>query len=101
VLEGETENALGSLAGDELDGLDDTIDNDVLNARVLALGVLADKDSVNAVVGGLEASDGAARSEVGEEVECAAEGEVEGDVALANGGLRRSAICTKLPSRRQ
>jgi hypothetical protein len=87
VLEGEAEDTLGSLAGDELDALNDTIDDNVLNAGVFTLGVLADQDSVDAIVRGLETGDGAARSQVGEEVECAAEGEVERDVALANGGL--------------
>ncbi len=88
VLEGEAQDALRGLAGDELDALDDSVDDDVLNARVLALGVLSDQDRVDAVVGGLEAGDGAAGSQVGEEVEGAAEGEVEGDVALANRSLR-------------
>jgi hypothetical protein len=59
----------------------------VLNARVLALGVLADQDGVDIVVGGLVPSDGPAGPQVGEEVECPAEGEVEGDVALADGSL--------------
>lgn len=89
LLEGVAEDTLGGLAGDELDGLDHTIDNDVLNARVLALGVLTDKDGVNAVVGGLEAGNGAARAQVGEKVEGPAEGQVEGNVALANGSLDR------------
>lgn len=89
LLEGVAEDTLGSLAGDELDGLDNAIDDDVLNARVLALGVLTDEDGVNAVVGGLEASNGAARAEVGEKVEGPAEGQVEGNVALANGSLDR------------
>lgn len=87
VLEGEAQDALAGLAGDQLDALDNTVDDNVLNARVLALGVLADQDSVDAVVGGLETGDGTARSQVGEEVECAAEGKVERDMALANGGL--------------
>lgn len=89
LLEGVAEDTLGSLAGDELDGLDNAIDNDVLNARVLALGVFTDEDGVNAVVGGLEASNRAARAEVGEKVEGPAEGQVEGNVALANGSLDR------------
>ena len=87
VLEGEAEDALGGGAGDELDGLHDAVDDLVLDARVLALGVLADEDGVDIVVGGLVAGDGHAGAEVGEEVEGAAEGEVEGDVALADGGL--------------
>jgi len=87
LLESVAEDTLGSLTGDELDGLDDTIDDDVLNARVLSLSVLTDKDGVNAIVGGLEAGNGAARTEVGEKVEGPAEGQVEGNVALADGGL--------------
>lgn len=90
VLEGVAQNTLGSLAGDELDGLDDTVNDDVLDTRVLALGVLADQDGVDIVVGGLESGDGAAGTQVGEEVECATQGEVEGDVTLANGGGERT-----------
>lgn len=89
LLESVAEDTLGGLAGDELDGLDHTIDNDVLDARVLALGVFTNKDGVNAVVGGLEAGNGAARAQVGEKVEGPAEGQVEGNVALANGSLDR------------
>jgi hypothetical protein len=87
VLEGISEDTLGGLAGDELDALDDAIDDDVLDAGVFTLGVLSDQDGVDAIVGGLEARDGAAGSQVGEEVEGSSEGEVEGDMALANGGL--------------
>lgn len=87
VLEGEAQDALRGLAGYELDALDDTVDDDVLNARVLALGVLSDQDRVDIVVGGLEAGDRAAGTQVGEEVEGTAEGEVEGDVALADRSL--------------
>ena len=88
VLEAEAEDTLGGGTGDELDGLDDAIDDLVLDAGVLALGVLTDEDGVDVVVGGLEAGNGAARTDVGEEVEGTAEGEVERDVALADGGLR-------------
>jgi len=42
VLEGEPEDALAGFPGDKLDALNDTIHHNVLNARVLALGVLAD-----------------------------------------------------------
>jgi hypothetical protein len=86
VLEGVTEDALGSLAGDELDGLDDAINNDVLDAGVLALGVLTDQNGVDVVVGGLEALDRPAGTDVGEEVEGTAERQVEGNVTLADGG---------------
>jgi hypothetical protein len=90
VLEGVAQDALRSLTGDELDALDDTINNDVLDARVLALGVLADQNRIDIVVGGLEAGDGAAGADVGKQVEGAAERQVERDVALANGGGERA-----------
>jgi hypothetical protein len=87
VLEGEAQNALGGLLGDELDALDDTIDNDVLNTGVFTLGVLTDQDSIDTVVGGLVAGNGAARTDVGEQVESAAQSKVQGNVTLTNGGL--------------
>ena len=87
VLESVTQDTLAGLAGDELDALNDTINNDVLNAGVFTLGVLTDQHGVNIVIGGLVALDGAARTKVGEEVECPAKGQVQGNVALANGGL--------------
>ena len=87
VLEGVAEDALGSLLGDELDGLDDAIDDDVLDARVLALCVFTDEDGVDVVVGSLVAGNGLARAQVGKEVEGAAERQVERDVTLANGRL--------------
>lgn len=90
LLEGEAENALRGLAGDELDALDNTIDNNVLNARVFTLGVLTDEDGVDVVVGGLEAGNRAARTQVGKEVEGTAERQVERDVALADGGGERT-----------
>lgn len=87
VLEGESQDTLAGLLGDELDALDNSVNNDVLDARVLALGVLSDQDGVNTIVGGLETGDGSAGSQVGEQVEGSSQGQVEGDVALANGGL--------------
>lgn len=77
VLEGVAQDTLRSLTGDELDALNHTIDNDVLNARVLALSVLTDQNSVDVVVGSLVAGDGLARTNVGEEVEGTAESQVE------------------------
>lgn len=87
VLEGVAADALGSLTGDELDGLDNAVNDDVLNAGVLSLGVLSDQDGVNTIVWGLVAGNGATWTNVGEEVECAAEGEIEGDVSLSDWGL--------------
>jgi hypothetical protein len=87
MLEGESEDALRGVAGDKLDALNDTIDNNVLNARILALGVLTDQDGVDVIVGGLVSGNRAAGTEVGEEVEGTAQSQVEGDVALADGSL--------------
>ena len=46
VLEGEAQDTLGSSLCDQLDGLHDTVDNDVLDTRVLSLGVLTDENNV-------------------------------------------------------
>jgi len=86
VLEGEAEDALGGFAGDELDRLDDAVDHDVLDTGVFSFGVLTDEDGVDIVVGGLVAGNRFAGTQVGEKVECAAECQVERDVALANRG---------------
>lgn len=59
----------------------------MLDTRVLSLGVLADQDGVNVVVSGLVPSNGAAGADIGEEVKGAAEGQVERDMAFADGGL--------------
>ena len=87
MLEGESQDPLTGSAGDELDTLNNTIDDHVLNAGVLALGVLTDQDGIDIIVWGLVSSDRPAGAEVGEEVEGAAEGKVEGDVALADRSL--------------
>ena len=98
VLEGETEHTLGSLLGDKLDALDDTVDDNVLDTRVFTLSVLTDQDSVDVVVGGLVASNRAARTDVGEEVEGTTESKVERDVTLSNGSLKafRMSICESI-----
>jgi hypothetical protein len=90
ILEGIARHPLGSLVGDELDGLHDAGDDLVLDARVLSLGVFADDDRVDAVVGRLEAFDRPTRPDVGEEVEGPSEGQVKRDVAFANGRGQRS-----------
>lgn len=96
VLEGVAEDALRGLAGDELDALHNAVHNDVLDAGVLALGVLTDEHGVDIVVGGLVALDAAARAHVGEEVEGAAERQVERDVTLADGGGERALECDQV-----
>ena len=87
VLECELQHSFRGFLGDEFYGLDDAVDNDVFDARVFAFGVFADEDCVDVVVGGFVAGDGFAGTDVCEEVECAAEGEIEGDVAFADGCL--------------
>jgi hypothetical protein len=89
VLEGESQDTLGSLTGDKLDALNDTIDDNMFNTRVFTLGVLSDQDGVDIVIRGLVASDGSAGSQISEEVECSSESKVQGDMSLANGGLER------------
>lgn len=84
VVEGVTSDTLGSLVGDELDGLDDTLDDNVLDTRVLSLSVLTDEDSVDIVVGSLVTLDRLAGTDVGEEIEGTTESKVERDVALSD-----------------
>jgi hypothetical protein len=90
VLESVSQNTLGGLAGDELDALHNAVNNNVLDAGVLSLGVLTDQDGVDIVVGCLVASDRSAWSDVGEEVEGTAESQVERDVALSDGCCERA-----------
>ena len=87
VLEGEAEYPLRSLLGDELNALHNTVNNNVLNARVFTLGVFTDQDGVDIVVGGLVTGDRSARADVSEEVEGTAESKVKGNVALSNRSL--------------
>jgi hypothetical protein len=90
VVEGVSGDSLRRLVGNELDRLDDSGNELVLNTTVLSLGVLSDEDGVNVVVGRLESLNGGARSYVGEQVEGSSEGEVERDVSLSDGGGERS-----------
>jgi hypothetical protein len=62
--------------GDKLDALYDTLNDNVLNARVFSLGVFTNEDCVNVVVGGLISRNGAAWTDIGEEVEGTAEREI-------------------------
>lgn len=59
----------------------------MLNAGVFALGVFADENGVDIVVGGFIACNGFAGADVSEEVEGTAEGEVQRDMAFADGSL--------------
>jgi len=94
VLESVSKHALGGLPGDELNALDNTIDDDVLNARVFALGVFTDKNGIDIVVRSLVTNDGFARTKIGEEIECATESKVERDVTFAYGCLELISQCS-------
>lgn len=59
----------------------------MLDTRVFTLGVLANQNSVNAIVWGFVSGDRATWTDVGEEVESAAKSQIERDVALSNRGL--------------
>lgn len=62
----------------------------MLNTRVLSLGVLTDKNSVDVVIGRLVPFYRNTWSDVGEQREGSTEGEVEGDVTLADGSGERT-----------
>jgi hypothetical protein len=89
ILEGVTEDSLAGISCDELDALDDAFNDYVLDTGVFALGIFSNEDCVDVIVGGFVTGDRAARTDVCEEVECSAEGKIEGDMAFADGGLRR------------
>lgn len=79
-------HALACFPSNELDGLDYTINNLMLDTRVFALSVLSNEDGVDIIVGGLVALDGCARSNICKEVEGTTQSQVEGYVAFANCG---------------
>lgn len=87
MLKRKSQDALGGLPGDQLDTLYNPLNDDVLDAGVLSLGILTNQDGVDVVVGGLVPSNGATWADIGKEVEGAAEGQVEGNMAFADGGL--------------
>ena len=86
VVERVPGDSLRGLVGDELDRLDDSVHELVLDTRVLSLGVLSDEDGVDVVVSGLEPDDGRAGSDVGEQVERSSESQVERNVSLSDYG---------------
>lgn len=77
MLESEAQDTLGGFPSDELNTLDNTVNNDMLNSGVFALGVLTDQHSVDVVIWGLVSSNRAAWSQVGEEIECTTESQVQ------------------------
>ena len=56
----------------------------MLDTRIFTLSVLPAQHGVDVLIGSLKALDGHARTDVCEKIEGPAEGQVQGDVALAN-----------------
>lgn len=81
--ESELGNTLGLGAGDDLEGLDDTVDGLVLEAGVLSLGVLTDDAEVDILVASLVTGDVLDQGDGGVDVQLLTEGNVEGLVARA------------------
>jgi hypothetical protein len=94
--EGELGNALRLLAGDDLERLDDAVDRLVLEAGVLALGVLTDDAEVDVLVARLVAGDVLEQDNRGVDVELLAQGDVEGTVAGALDGRVEDTLETEL-----
>jgi len=84
IVECVSGHALACFPSDELDGLNYTVNNLMLNTRVFALGVLSNEDSVNIIIGRFVAIDGCARPNMCKQVEGTSEGQVEGYMAFAN-----------------
>lgn len=90
VLEGVLGHTLGGFLGDQLDALNDAVDDLVLDAGVLALGVLTDGDHVHIVVQRLVALETAAGTHVGVQIELLAQGQIQRPMALADGRHQRT-----------
>jgi hypothetical protein len=86
ILKSKPQNLLTRLLRNQLDTLHHSRNDNMLDPGVLALGILPDEHGVDIGVRGFVAGDGATGTDVGEEGEGAAEGQVEGDVAFAYGG---------------
>jgi hypothetical protein len=94
--EGELGNALRLLPGDDLERLDDAVDRLVLEARVLALGVLTDDAEVDVLVARLVAGDVLEEDNGGVDVELLTESDVEGAVARSLDGRVEDTLETEL-----
>ena len=93
---GEFGDAFRFGAGDDFEGLDDAADGLVFEARVFALGVLADDAEVDVVVAGFVAGDVLDEDDGGVDVEFLAEGDIEGLVTGSfDGGVEDACLCSK------
>lgn len=86
--EGELGDTLRLGAGNDLEGLNDTLDALVLKTRVLTLGVLSDDAQVDVLVAGLVAGDVLDQADAGVDVKLLSHGNVETLVTgSADGGV--------------
>lgn len=90
ILEGILGDAQRGFFCDQLDGLHDSVDDLVFDARVFAFGVLADGDDVDVVVERFVALQASARPDVGVQVELLAQGQIQRAMALADGRHERA-----------
>lgn len=74
-------NALRLGAGNDLEGLDDTLDGLMLEARVFTLGVLADNAEIDILVSGLVSGNVLNKDNGSVDIELLAQSDVEGLVA--------------------
>lgn len=100
VGKGEAESELGDTlglgAGDDLEGLDNTLDGLVLETGVLSLGVLTDDAEVDILVASLITGDVLNQGDGGVDVELLTQGDVEGLVARALDGGVKDTLQTEL-----
>lgn len=94
--EGELGNALRLLTGDDLERLNDAIDRLVLEARVLALGVLTDDAEVDVLVARLVAGDVLEQDNGSVDVEFLTKGDVERAMSRSLDGGVENTLETKL-----
>lgn len=89
-------NALRLGAGDDLEGLDDSLHGLVLQTGVLSLGVLTDDAEVDVLVTGLVSGDVLDENNGGEDIEFLTESDVEGLVTGALDGGEEDTLQTEL-----
>lgn len=94
--EGELGDTLRLGAGDDLEGLNDTVDALVLETRVLTLGVLSDDAQVDVLVAGLVAGDVLDQADAGVDIELLSHGDVETLVAGSADGSVKDTLETEL-----
>src|SRR5271155_144035 len=89
VFESESRNASGGFFGDDLQALDYSGHDLMLEAGVKALGVFADDDEVHVRIAGRNMGQIADGTKVGVELELLAQGDVDAGKAAADRGGHR------------